>query len=77
MDYVNEFFVGTAHDQNFEFMVNFYEESTNIDLTSNDILAKLKLTNSVSMSEYYKRTKFSDTELSTPPSSSYKEIALD
>ena len=42
MNLVNEFFVGTAHDQNFEFMVNFFEEH-NVDLTSNDILAKLGL----------------------------------
>jgi hypothetical protein len=68
--------VGVSHEKNFELLAEFFE-SSKINLTENDFLAKFSLQNTQKFSEFYKTNKPSEEELNFPPICNYKNVSID
>jgi hypothetical protein len=76
VEYVEEFFVGIAHDRN---MVNFAKEFNNSqpNLTTNDFFHKFNLQHQNSLEKEYIERNLSVEELVHPILSNYKLTSLD
>ena len=77
-DFIEEFFVGIAHDKNMSRLATFFEKNPQLkqSLRDNDFFAKVGKTNEVSFDEFYKK-KIEESDLVFPIFTDYKLVALD
>jgi hypothetical protein len=77
-DLIEEFWVGLAHDKNFQKMATFFEAHPELrsELSNNDYFAKTNLKNGLSFGDYSKQ-KLEEEKFVNPIFTNYKLVSLD